>query len=293
MSTKNKKSKIIFINSFKGGAGKTTLALAKCINGLFETEKEETYSRVIYMDLDIQGTGTSFLFGDNVLTGDKCFEKTGEAVEVELEHENKRKTLHVAFLNPASKIHSVYYGDTRYINHQSVADEMFKRKVSEYINEMKRQTDTLFVLDCAPGFTKIEQDLLQEFYNIGKEKVDVEEYYVSTVDSSHIKKCIQCLQESKEGIPTQWGRRNVNVVINNIQNYGGNENEHTHSTIEERWKNKAERIRKELGKDVSIWKWEYSQKISEASVYGEESYVQNMVDDYIFTKDGKNYKKID
>jgi len=37
MSTKEleKIGKIIFVNSFKGGAGKTTLALTLCINALF------------------------------------------------------------------------------------------------------------------------------------------------------------------------------------------------------------------------------------------------------------------
>lgn len=287
MSTKSKKSKIVFINSFKGGAGKTTLALAKCINSLFGTE--ETYSNVIYMDLDIQGTGTSYLFGDNLLSEERCFEKTGEAVKVELNHEKKVRTLQVAFLNPASKIHSVYYGDARYINHQGIADEMFKRKVLEYIKKIKGQTDTLFVLDCAPGYTKIEQDLLQEFYNMDKNEVEVEEYYVTTVDSAHIKKCIQCLKESRVGIPIPWRQRNVNIVINNIQNYGGNEDERTHRTINTRWSRIAGRIKKEINADVTICKWEYSQKISAASVFGLESYVQNMVDDYIFTQN-ENYK---
>lgn len=288
MSTKSKKSKIIFINSFKGGAGKTTLSLAKCINSLFGNE--DPYSNVIYMDLDIQGTGTSFLFSDNVLTEEKCFENTGEAAEVELEYEHEKRVLYVAFLNPASKIHSVYYGDTKYINHQGIADEMFKRKVLEYIKKIKGQTDTLFVLDCAPGYTRIEQDLLYEFYNMGKNEIDVEEYYVTTVDSAHIKKCIQCLRESRTGIPIPWSQRNVNIVINNIQNYGGNEDEKTHRTINARWNRIARRIKREIGADITICKWEYSQKISAASVYGEEWYVQNMVDDYIFTK--KNYVRL-
>lgn len=280
MSTKSKKSKIIFINSFKGGAGKTTLALAKCFNSLLGYE--EKYSNVIYMDLDIQGTGTSFLFGDNVLTEEKCFEKTGKAVRVELECEHERKSLYVTFLNPASKIHSVYYGDTRYINHQGIADEMFKRKVLEYIKKIKGQKDSLFVLDCAPGYTKIEQDMLQEFYSMDKNAVDVEEYYVTTVDSAHIKKCIQCLRESKDGFSIPWSQRKVNVVINNIQNYDGDD---------KKWEKMASDIKNEIKEDIMIRKWEYSQKISAASVYGSERCVENMIDDYIFTQ-GKNYKEL-
>ena len=45
-----KQNEIIIVNSFKGGAGKTTLALTHCINDLFHEQK---YENVIYIDLDI------------------------------------------------------------------------------------------------------------------------------------------------------------------------------------------------------------------------------------------------
>ena len=45
MSTK---AKAIFVNSFKGGAGKTTLALTHCIDQLFH--KNRSYENVIYID---------------------------------------------------------------------------------------------------------------------------------------------------------------------------------------------------------------------------------------------------
>lgn len=43
----DKKSKVIFVNSFKGGAGKTTLALMYCINHVFYQKGQ--YENVIYI----------------------------------------------------------------------------------------------------------------------------------------------------------------------------------------------------------------------------------------------------
>ena len=82
------RSKIIFVNSFKGGAGKTTLSLMHCITGLFSSS---VYENVIYMDLAILGTATSYLFEDGRLPVEKCFDRTGKPVKIALTVKDKDK----------------------------------------------------------------------------------------------------------------------------------------------------------------------------------------------------------
>lgn len=83
------RNKILFVNSFKGGAGKTTLSLMHCISNLFDGND---FDNVIYMDLDRLGTATSYLFEDGKLPMDRCFNLTEETVSVELEA-NKEKNI--------------------------------------------------------------------------------------------------------------------------------------------------------------------------------------------------------
>lgn len=74
-----------------------------------------------------------------------------------------------------------------------------KGKVIDFINRsLKEEPKTLLVLDCAPGFSHFEQQILEECYKLAaKGKVNVQEDYVTTLDSAHVEKCIQCLKDSQ------------------------------------------------------------------------------------------------
>lgn len=286
MSTK---AKVIFVNSFKGGAGKTTLALTHCIDSLFH-RKEEQYENIIYMDLDILGTATCFLFQEGLLPESKCFEKTEVPVEVPLTLEEETGSIYVAYLNPKLKIRSVY-GTGHYENHQGIAAVEILDKVVKFIWEQVEEVPaTLFVLDCAPGFSDMEQVILKECYGwevLGK--LEIEEDYVTTLDSAHVKKCIQCLNDTITALPQLMSRRNIQVVLNDIQNYSGYLDTSWSEKVEQGWKDLVGRMRKELrNENLVIRRWKYSEDIAQLSVYGSESVVENHTKWYVFTED--NYQ---
>ena len=284
----NNKSKVIFVNSFKGGAGKTTLALMHCIDHVFHQKGQ--YENVIYMDLDVLGTGTCYLFGEGRLTEERCFEKTGKPQEVEIRQGEDAGSIHVAYLNPELKNRSVF-GTDYFINHQSMAAELLKDKILRFMEEqIKKVPGTLLVLDCAPGFSSMEQALLQECYCMMMQgKIEVEEDYVTTLDSSHMQKCIQCLNGIADGIPIDRKYRNVNIVINDLQNYSGYVDETAPGSLEEKWNDIISKIRRNLHDGpLAVIRWKYSQEFAQQSIYGSESAVENHPEWYIFTDE--NYQ---
>lgn len=281
MSTK---AKAIFVNSFKGGAGKTTLALTHCIDSLFH-KKEGIYENVIYIDLDILGTGTCYLFKEGLLKEEKSFEKTGDTVEVVLKLRDEEESLHVAYLSPVLKTRFAY-GDKHYLNHQGIAEAELKKAVLDFIkNEIEDVPNTLFVFDCAPGFTNMEQAILQECYQMKmKGKLEIEEDYVTTLDTSHVQKCIQCINDSVIGFSVPTAYRDINVIVNDVQNYSGYIDVTQPGKAEEKWSYIAKKMAQKISnKGITIRRWGYSQDIAQQSVYGSESAVENQPDLYIFT----------
>lgn len=283
-----KKSKVIFVNSFKGGAGKTTLALMHCIDHIFHQKGQ--YENVIYMDLDVLGTGTCYLFGEDCLTENHCFEKTRKPVEIELKLEDETGSIYIAYLDPKLK-NKYLFGTENFINHQHLAEEFLKNKILQFMKEqIQKVPGTLLVVDCAPGFSSMEQAIMQECYGlVMQRKIEVEEDYVTTLDSSHMQKCIQCLNEIAAGIPIDRKFRNVNIVINDLQNYSGYVDVTEPGTLEEKWKDIVSKICKNIHDGpLTIRRWKYSQEFAQQSIYGSESAVENHPGWYIFTDE--NYK---
>lgn len=286
----NEKSKVIFVNSFKGGAGKTTLALMHCIDHIFH--QKGSYENMIYMDLDVLGTGTCYLFGEGRLTEERCFERTRKPVEIELELGDETGSIYIAYLNPKSK-NRYLFGTENFINHQRLAEEFLKNKILEFMKaQIQEVPKTLLVLDCAPGFSSMEQALMQEcYYLMMQGKIEVEEDYVTTLDSAHMQKCIQCLNEIAVGIPIDRKGRNVNIVINDLQNYSGYVDETEPGTLGEKWKDIVSKICRNIHDGpLTIRRWKYSQEFAQQSIYGSESAVENHPEWYIFTDE--NYKII-
>lgn len=287
------KGKIIFVNSFKGGAGKTTLSLSYCISALFDAlpwENREKYINVIYMDLDILGTGTCYLFDGKYTEGEKYFNRTKNAVKIplHLKDDVRKEFLYAAFLEPGLK-NSSSYGEPHFINHQNIAQAELKEKVLSFIKQKFIEVpETLLVLDCAPGFSDFEQEILLECYKMVKKDIlSVQEDYVTTLDHAHIHKCIQCLGDSVNGFKKLSSERTMNIVINDVQNYDG--------WLKDKADAEWDRIKKDvLGRlkkaDTKIWRWRYSENVAMSSVYLNCEKVENHAEDYLFT--GETFKEI-
>jgi hypothetical protein len=143
----------------------------------------------------------------------------------------------------------------------------------------------------------MEQAVLKECYKMARgknPKVEVEEEYVTTLDSSHVKKCIQCLNERIQAVQDEGKGQyqNISIIINDVQGY----TEYMRRTekepqVEVKWQAVADKIVQELESgNIAIRRWMYSEEIAHTSVYGGESVVENHTDCYIFTDE--NYKTI-
>lgn len=118
MIGENRKNKIVMFNSFKGGAGKTTTALCRCISEY----KEKVYQNVYYVDLDILGTGVEYVLSlrkQDVYYNDLDDVKMGKLHEkVQKIMENGQSCFYAAVLNPVSRMKEAYSGQDRLRSHQ-------------------------------------------------------------------------------------------------------------------------------------------------------------------------------
>lgn len=283
------RNKILFVNSFKGGAGKTTLSLMHCISNLFDGND---FDNIIYMDLDRLGTAASYLFEDGKLPMDKCFNLTGEPVKVELTAGDVTKDLHVAYLDPSFK-NGDFSGGEGYLHHKALNEELLKHGVLEFIKaQMHTKLATLIVLDCAPGFSELEQELLKICYeHSAKWDAEIEEHYVMTLDGAHIRKSLHCLKGSRVSYGIGPGDRTIHLVLLDLQNYGRWVREAENRDLSEDWQQMTDRITAELeGLNVSVYWCRYSEEIALKNTYMREEKVENQVDCYRMT--GANYKRL-
>lgn len=276
-----RQKKIIFVNSFKGGTGKTTLSMTHCIDGLFHTKE---YDNVIYLDLDILGTATSYLFEEGKLPSEESFDKTSKLKEIELKSGSDRVKLYVGYLSPEMK-NSSMYGEACFINHQKLAEEIFIKRVTDFIEkQMKEDLISLIVIDCAPGFGETEQKILESCYQkMSETDVRIEEEYLVTLDAAHVKKCIQCLNDNRKMVGTT--KRHICMVVNDVQNYYEylkNEGRNANDVLD----GIMRQINSETSKlDMAFRLWRYSQNIAVNSVYTMRTSLENQIDDYLLTKD--------
>lgn len=290
-----KKGRILFVNSFKGGAGKTTFSLMHCISGLFQGEgyQDSHFRNVIYVDLDILGTGTCYLFDEERLTEDKSFDRTGDSVKVPLGIGRQTEILHMAYLDPKGKIKAAF-GEKHFVSHQTIAVDILEKQVTDYIRKaFEIVPETLLVVDCAPGFSELEQKVLGFCYDLaGKNDILVEENYVTTLDTAHVRKCIESMNDIDVSFHYRRESRCVHVVINDIQNYVRYVKEVEEAPdAEERIEGIAREIQNRLHNDrVRVHLWRYSQEMALRNVFSRGQKVENHTEDYLFT--GENYREI-
>ncbi|MCM1191935.1 MAG: hypothetical protein NC123_07615 [Butyrivibrio sp.] len=213
-------NRIVMINSFKGGAGKTTAALCRCITEY----REKRYRSVYYVDMDVLGTGVDYTLSISHQKGQNYYNDIEEtnlklSKKVQLvQQDEEGNRFYAAVLNPLSRIKQSYEGQDRLRAHPNVEGGIFRNKVMTLINQiMQCGETTLIVLDCAPGISYVEQSILDELYTIEKNKrrnTVVEEIYVTTPDASHIRKTVDNINEYSAYL--RQHNRTITVLLNDL-----------------------------------------------------------------------------
>lgn len=221
MAGEDKRNRIVMINSFKGGAGKTTASLCRCV---YEY-REKRYHNIYYVDLDILGTGVNYVLS---LKEQEGYYNDADGVNNRNFSQKVQKIIdgdenilfYAAPLNPISRIKQSYGGQDRLRSHPDVEKGIFGQKVKELIDlilESNRKRNNLIVLDCAPGISYVEERILDDLYDMEKDggkDVCVEEIYVTTPDSSHIQKTVDSLNGWSAYL--RQHNRTITVLINDL-----------------------------------------------------------------------------
>ena len=199
----------------------------------------------------------------------------------------------MAYLDPKGKIKAAF-GEKHFVSHQTVAIDILEKQVTDYIRKaFQTVPETLLVVDCAPGFSELEQKVLGFCYDLaGKSDILVEENYVTTLDSAHVRKCIESMNDIDVSVHYRRESRCVHVVINDIQNYVRYVKEVEEAPdAEERIEGIAREIQNRLDNDrVRVHLWRYSQEMALRNVFSRGQKVENHTEDYLFT--GENYREI-
>lgn len=224
------KFKIIMVNSFKGGTGKTTVALSHCIHEWIRGQKQRSqdelyYDNIYFMDIDRLGTSMSYyLFPDKdnqPVYFDEYPEKKAECVcnQVPLPYVNDEGSrLYAVLLNPVANRRQNYSVRGRMWQHEWNHNGIFQEKLFGFMKEcMAFGKNSLFVVDCSPGLSEMEYDLLNEFYTWKNTySLSVEELYVTTFENGQIRKTIECLNDNRDLM--YRSDREASIVLNDLQN---------------------------------------------------------------------------
>lgn len=315
--------KIIMVNSFKGGTGKSSLALAHCLyewkrneerEDTEDTEEDIYYSRIFYVDIDRLGTSMSYyLFPDEKKKPcyfDKYSKEGIDAVcnEVALlpykkggsdndtsayedaEAERKSKSiLYAVLLNPAANRRQNYQVQGRMMQHEKIANIMFADELVRFFKEcMETKENRLFVIDCSPGLSELECRLLDKFYELqGDYALCVEEIYVTTFESGQIRKTIECLNACTKGI--KRGNCDLSIVLNDIQNCIGATQvaQKNGEDFNVRWENVAGDILDKLSekKNVKIRYKRYNEEQMKAGIVDNVTNLDNNIDAFMLSKE--------
>lgn len=222
---KKVQNKVVMVNSFKGGTGKTSVALSYCVYSW----REELYENIYFIDIDRLGTSMSYaLFrgkeqeqkGKAPCYFDEYAKKgiSGVCNPIPLEEGDCNNGFYAVLLNPVAKRRQDYeiHGRLRY--HERMSQSLIENDLLDLLEKcLKMAKSSLFVVDCSPGLSEMELYLMSKFYEMGEtENLEVEEVYVTTFDSSQIKKTINCLNDNADLLKRE--KRKVSIVLNDLHN---------------------------------------------------------------------------
>lgn len=280
-----KENRIVVVNSFKGGAGKTTAALCRCVSEYKEVSNHNIY----YVDLDILGTGVDYVLS---LEKQKSYyndfeegQKLDQKVQEIMCDEQKKNRFYAAVLNPVSRLKQAYGGQDRVRSCPDVERGMFRQKVKTLINQiLKCRESNLIVLDCAPGISYMEESILEDLYQLkgnSKKKVFLEEIFVTTPDAAHIRKTIESLNACAAYLIQH--NQTATVLINDVFNCEGmvrREREEGEERFVFSRQRLLEDMEKELKMPVKILYQSYSETLLKRNIIKNEVKLKNRPDDY-------------
>lgn len=243
-------NKVIMVNSFKGGTGKTSVALSYCVhNWKMSLAGTEDYSRVFFIDIDRLGTSMSYVLfqeGKKLRYFNEYSPTNYENVcnEVEMPEDRKDCMFYAVLLNPVAALRQDYFVHKRLRQYMESGSVIFEEDLLNFMEKcISDGENNLFVVDCSPGLAEMERNLLGGFYRLrDKERLKVEEIYVTTFDSSQIKKTINCLNADADVLHKE--EREVSIVLNDLHNCRGIAGENEDFMFN--WKETAEEILEKL-----------------------------------------------
>lgn len=292
---KRKENHIVVINSFKGGAGKTTAALCRCVSEYKDVSDHNIY----YVDLDILGTGVEYVLS---LEKQNCYyndlggeRKLAQKVQEIMRDEQKNNRFYAAVLNPVSRIKQTYGGQDRLRSHPDVEQGIFRMKVKRLINQiLDCKGKNLIVMDCAPGISYMEENILEELYQMGRnprKKLSVEEIFVTTPDAAHIQKTVNSLNACASYLLQH--AHTVTILVNDVFNCEGIERESRKEGRKDFVFSRQmimEYLNKEVMPPVEYLYLPYNEVLLKRNVIKNETKLINEPDDYYVWPKEQNWK---
>lgn len=287
MTGEGKNNRIVMINSFKGGAGKTTAALCRCISEY----NGDTYQNIYYVDLDILGTGVEYVLSlakQETYYNDVDDRKNSKLQDkVQMIDLKGKNNFYAAVLNPVSRRKESYSGQDRLRSHPDVERGIFRHKVRNLMNQiLNEKGKNLIVLDCAPGISYTEECILADIYKMRdneKKQVEVEEIYVTTPDASHIRKTVESLNEYCAYL--KQDRRMVTILVNDLFDCEGMDKREKEGDEEQHFLFKKQEIIKDIESllyvpALKIFYLPYKEDLLKKSILKNEAKLANRSDDY-------------
>lgn len=217
-------NKIVMVNSFKGGAGKTSTALSLCMTAA-HNELKNSQKEIYYIDLDILGTSAKYaIFNKSKHKQLKYMSLTEGKIsdnDVEFDYIAKKKShFKACLIDPQNRLTSNHAANLSQRSNASCLNGIFTEKILSYIEGiLRREKDSLIVLDCSPGLSEFERLILEKLYH--KQIVDkicsLYEVYVTTLDIAHIKKTIESMETLCNSNPN-LEERNIKIITNDLVN---------------------------------------------------------------------------
>lgn len=315
---KKTKNTILVINSYKGGSGKTSMALSYCVTRAYNNkinekqEKKEINEKVFFIDIDLLGTGSEYLLLEEGKKKAKWLNsEDGSSAGGQLKLDEYVNVLTMK-LDPVDEFEiygilsnpvtdAYFQAGNSFRNNRSVEEAAYRIRIKDIIKEILRDgCDNYIVMDCSPGVSGMEREIMNMIYEESRKSedavIEVQEVYITTYDNGHFKKTVQNLKEihplrdSKE--------RSIVVVLNDIHNiYKLKKLSDSQKEIEGAFylqlkeKDAVEEVQRELKyiENLKVYTVEYNQYMAASSLYQNTENVVSHPDKFILNE--KNYHK--
>lgn len=238
-----KECSIYFINSVKGGSGKTTVALS--IAFTFMNDLEAQYNehisskvsekvsqpKVCYIDLDMLGTGVKHIIYGNTSKEIKYFNDTKVGAKTIEEFR--------PYINQIDRFKSDLAIDCILLNSDGMKKKSFiKGNYNNYISMnvfleraknllsalIKEKIYDAIVIDSSPSYDSFSRELYYFLSNLSKNasienkyNISVYNLFISTFENSHVLTNISCLVDLIKSSDIE--AENIKLVLNDTNNY--------------------------------------------------------------------------